>query len=44
VLGIDVVGDGPIDGLFGARGLAASRYVRDPDADTIELRCYPTER
>lgn len=31
---------GPVDGLFGARGLAASVYVQDPDGNTIELRSY----
>ena len=31
---------GPFDGLFGARGLAASLYVQDPDGNTIELRSY----
>lgn len=31
---------GPIDGLFGARGFAASLYVQDPDGNTIELRTY----
>ena len=36
----EVVGDGPIEGLFGARGLATSLYVRDPDGNTVELRCY----
>lgn len=35
-----VVGDGPVEGLFGARGLATSLYVRDPDGNTVELRCY----
>ena len=35
-----VVGDGPVAGLFGARGLATSLYVRDPDGNTVELRCY----
>jgi catechol 2,3-dioxygenase-like lactoylglutathione lyase family enzyme len=36
----DVVGDGPIRGLFGARGDATSLYVRDPDGNTVELRTY----
>jgi len=36
----DVVGDGPINGLFGARGYATSLYVRDPDGNTVELRTY----
>jgi len=36
----DVVGDGPIDGLFGARGYARSLYVRDPDGTVVELRSY----
>ena len=36
----DLVGDGPISALFGARGLATSLYVRDPDGNTVELRTY----
>ena len=35
-----VVGDGPVSGLFGARGVATSLYVRDPDGNVVELRCY----
>jgi len=36
----DLVGDGPIRGLFGARGNATSLYVRDPDGNIVELRTY----
>lgn len=39
----DVVGEGPVDGLFGARGLARSLYVRDPDGNVVELRSYVNE-
>ncbi len=37
---LDVVGDGPVDGLFGAQGYARSLYVRDPDGTVVELRTY----
>ena len=29
-----------MDNNFGARGLASSIYVRDPDGNTVELRTY----
>jgi len=35
----DVV-SGPVDGRYGARGLARSCYVRDPDGTVVELRTY----
>ncbi len=37
---VDVVGTGPVDGLFGAQGFARSLYVRDPDGTVVELRSY----
>ncbi|MGQ0824988.1 MAG: VOC family protein [Actinomycetota bacterium] len=30
--------------LFGAQGYASSVYIHDPDGNTVELRCYPSER
>jgi catechol 2,3-dioxygenase-like lactoylglutathione lyase family enzyme len=30
------------DGLYGARGIASSLYVQDPDGNTVELRSYPS--
>ncbi len=31
---------GPVE-VFGARGMGRSVYVRDPDGNQVELRCYP---
>jgi len=36
----DVVGDGPVDGRYGAQGFATSLYVHDPDGNVVELRSY----
>jgi catechol 2,3-dioxygenase-like lactoylglutathione lyase family enzyme len=30
------------DGRYGARGIASSLYVQDPDGNTVELRSYPS--
>jgi catechol 2,3-dioxygenase-like lactoylglutathione lyase family enzyme len=35
---VEVVG-GPAD-LFGAQGQGRGLYIRDPDGNTVELRCY----
>jgi catechol 2,3-dioxygenase-like lactoylglutathione lyase family enzyme len=32
--------EGPV-ARFGARGMATSMYVRDPDGNLVELRAYP---
>ena len=37
--GLDIV-DGP-DDRWGARGVARSIYLKDPDGNTVELRRYP---
>ena len=33
------VASGPSE-VFGARGMGRSVYVRDPDGNLVELRCY----
>ena len=38
--GLHVI-EGP-DRRFGARGIATSIYVKDPDGNTVEFRRYPT--
>lgn len=40
--GVFTVLDGP-SRRFGARGIAISLYVRDPDGNTVELRWYPRD-
>jgi catechol 2,3-dioxygenase-like lactoylglutathione lyase family enzyme len=35
--------DGPMTGMFGARGFATSIYARDPDGNVIEFRAYPED-
>ena len=35
----DVI-EGPVE-RWGARGMARSTYVRDPDGHVVELRTYP---
>lgn len=39
VSGSVVVDSGPAD-LFGARGIGRGLYIRDPDANLVELRTY----
>jgi hypothetical protein len=34
--------EGPVP-RFGARGMATSVYVTDPDGLTVEFRCYPAD-
>ncbi|MEU6574775.1 VOC family protein [Streptomyces sp. NPDC046805] len=34
--------EGPVE-RFGARGIAMSVYVQDPDGNTVELRWYPQD-
>ncbi|MDT0449034.1 VOC family protein [Streptomyces hesseae] len=41
--GTFIVTDGP-GPRYGARGVAESIYVLDPDGNTIELRWYPQDR
>jgi catechol 2,3-dioxygenase-like lactoylglutathione lyase family enzyme len=36
-------GSNRADRNFGAQGYASSLYITDPDGNTVELRCYPTE-
>jgi catechol 2,3-dioxygenase-like lactoylglutathione lyase family enzyme len=38
--GVVDVARGPLDGLFGAQGVARSLYVHDPDGNVVELRSY----
>ncbi|GAA3646003.1 VOC family protein [Nonomuraea antimicrobica] len=40
--GVFTVLEGPV-GRSGARGVAQSVYVRDPDGNTVELRWYPQD-
>ncbi|WP_228640994.1 VOC family protein [Microtetraspora sp. AC03309] len=40
--GVFAVLEGPVS-RFGARGVAQSVYVQDPDGNTVELRWYPQD-
>ncbi|WP_433345318.1 VOC family protein [Microtetraspora malaysiensis] len=40
--GVFTVLEGPVS-RFGARGVAQSVYVQDPDGNTVELRWYPQD-